>query len=569
MSLALGRSRPSPFLVVLALPCVTLAQGEYAHAPWEDGSVGVNGTPAWSQSVDAFRDVDGDGVRDVLVAEPVVGLGSYGGVVRLLSGRTGKELLALDQVGLARMVVNVGDVDGDGLEDFLTGGPFAIGNLYSGADGSFLRSVPSTTPGIGNIHAGRMPDLNGDGRAELLIGNSDAFAYRVGCCSWFYQDDGERRVWLLDGRTGALLLEILPPSSANYGTVLGAVDDVDGDGLADIGVGAGIFDHMGLNPLAMPSSIGFDVYSSANGQLLWTVATTVTEFELLDDLNGDGIGDLALGGRIDGSSSLCTIELRSGSDGTLLRTLNGRSTVDGFGYSLATEDWDGDGDLDLIVGAHEFAGITSSYGGTFIHDADGYVQVVDPSSGTILQTFDGSPSDWGLGAAVVAIGDATGDGLPDLGALAPGSDVLTGGAYRVLSQAPLRITTDTNTIPHASGGSQTFTTELGPANAGRIAFLFGSASGPTPGVTIGGTTIPLVPDLYTALLAPLLVPVVLDANGSAAVTLTVPGNFGGPGFAGTVLDHAFVVIDPATISVVDASWSLPTVFLPTSGPPTD
>ena len=68
---------------------------------------------------------------------------------------------------------------------------------------------------------------------------------------------------------------------------------------------------------------------------------------------------------------------------------------------------------------------------------------------------------------------------------APGSDVLTGGAYRVLSQAPLRITTDTNTIPHASGGSQTFTAELGPANAGRIAFLFGSASGPMPGVTIG------------------------------------------------------------------------------------
>lgn len=556
------RNGVAPLLLALALPAGLAAQSRYVEIPWDSSTIGTNTRPVYGQSVCGIRDIDGDGIDDVLLGSPVTGIGSLVGIVTLRSGRTGRVLYEVKNgqgwSGFARTVETAGDLDGDGFEDFFVGSTDGPGELYSGRDGSFLRNLVSVPLGIAPMHFGRMPDLDGDGVPELLIGNANATTTIHGCCIFSSQDAGIRRVQLLDGATGAVLLEVNPPATSLYGSVLGSVGDVDGDGLEDFGVGAAVADTMGYVAPGPAGVSGFDVYSSATGALIWTVPSVVSVFERLGDLDGDGVGDLALGGMQIGRNE-DAVEIRSGASGALLHTFVGRRPADGFGLDLAASDWDGDGEPELIVGADDRVGFTLSYGGLFRMDGDGYVQVIDVGTNQVLQTFDGEPEDWGLGAAVVAIGDATGDGKTDIAALAAWSDSHIGGTLRILSQSPLRIRSSASELSVAAGGTLTFEAKLGASHAGDLAILLGSASGPTPPTVYQGVTVPLIPDPYSRFLFRRVSPIVLDGSGEGTVALHIPAAFS-PALVGLTLDHGFLVLDPTTKSPVDTTWSVPVVF---------
>lgn len=115
-----------------------------------------------------------------------------------------------------------------------------------------------------------------------------------------------------------------------------------------------------------------------------------------------------------------------------------------------------------------------------------------------------------------------------------------------------------STMDLTNGGAATFSLEAGPAFAGKLYFLVGTASGTTPGLSIG-IQVPLNFDAY--LLQTIQNPNVvilnslgfLDANGSATAKLPFPA--GAYTFlAGGHLDHAYIVFDiPGTTLALDVS----------------
>jgi hypothetical protein len=171
----------------------------------------MRGCCGFGWSVAALRDVDGDGVVEVLVGAPAQGH-AY-----LYSGRTGNLLrdLSLTQsalpanVGHGHAVADAGDVDADGTTDLLIGAPNATGvrnagtvEVYSGRTGMKLLAVEGPIRGaFFGISVAGMGDVNGDGRSDLLVGAGH----------------GLGRVYLLSGAEGTVLRTLAATDSLGFG----------------------------------------------------------------------------------------------------------------------------------------------------------------------------------------------------------------------------------------------------------------------------------------------------------------------------------------------------------------
>ncbi len=254
----------------------------------------------FGRAVTGVQDVDGDGRGDLLI-----GSRDAGGQAYLFSGATGLLLDTLfspdpmsgDNFGAA--VAAVPDTDGDGLDDLLIGAFAGMHEnirsgrayLFSGATRALLHTLDSPDPknfgDFGEAVAG-VPDVDGDGRGDLLIGAP--------------QENGSSnltwagRAYLFSGTIGALLRSLDSPNpGANdrFGISVSGTADVDGDERGDILVGAFFEDETGrayafsgatgalLQPLDSPNPDPVGLFGSA-------IAT-------LPDANGDGRDDFLVG----------------------------------------------------------------------------------------------------------------------------------------------------------------------------------------------------------------------------------------------------------------------------------
>lgn len=130
-----------------------------------------------------------------------------------------------------------------------------------------------------------------------------------------------------------------------------------------------------------------------------------------------------------------------------------------------------------------------------------------------------------------------------------------GEIYRIIpaaggSAACPSLRTDWGSLSVTFGGEQELQLDAGAANAGSLYVFAGSVSGTSPGLPLGGVTVPLNPDAYFSLTLALanVAPFentfgVLDASGRAEAEISIPAGLLGATQAGLTLNHAAVVLD--------------------------
>jgi uncharacterized protein (TIGR03382 family) len=350
-------------------------------------------------AVSGLEDIDGDGADDAITCDTYAA-GSDGQVV-VLSGADGSTLHTFAGASgslLGYAVADAGDVDGDGVHDVIAGAPGAgMAFVWSGADGSEILVLEGDPPvdGIGSGFGAAVAgpgDVDGDGRADLLVGAVNA--QRSG------PQSGVASLWSADGE---LLLEVVGEEAGDHlGTGVGAIGDVDGDGVPDLVVGA-----RDAGPLDGGQVI---VASGEDGHVLFAVQSDdavdlgVYFVAGVGDIDGDAIPDV-FGGDFSGDAGRGTATVWSGADGSRIHAFAGDTPTSGMGTGRGAGDVDGDGVPDLAIGSW-----TSNDGAP----GAGKIDVFSGADGSILRTITSSRAGENLGFDVVGLGDVDGDGAVDL-----------------------------------------------------------------------------------------------------------------------------------------------------------
>jgi hypothetical protein len=349
-------------------------------------------------------DLDGDGNDDVLVGSS--GAGFYGasinsqGQTQILLGRGDGTLASPPSFGNA--VPALADFDGDGHVDLIaldTSGTTGVHALLGDGQGSFHDGPPSTFDFsffVQDIQAWVAADFDNDGKADLLA--------VTGTLSPPYSGTLHLRHGNGDGTfasSGADVAADVSFGLSGYrnGTIP-AVADFDGDGTRDLALigyatsNAGVYVYHGTGSGSFAAAQTVDATLASDSNPPSAVVA--------GDIDGDGKPDLVA---IDAGRPYDSTPASGGV--RIYRNLGGSfaavATLSGAPYpdALALGDTNGDGRLDLLVtGAAQAFGSDTLY----VYLGNGNATFQAPITISLDDIFFGS----------IALGDADGDGKPDL-----------------------------------------------------------------------------------------------------------------------------------------------------------
>ena len=378
---------------------------------------GLSATPAWigqgdrdvdefGVSVAAAGDVNGDGYADVLIGAPGYdGAHGYdaGRVLLYLgsaSGLSSSPAWAVEGFqpasGFGVSVGSAGDINGDGFIDVVVGSPYhktydSYGNvvtegrvfIYFGSASGPAASPGWMTDGKGQFgySVADAGDVNGDHIDDLIVG---AHFYDAG----YFATSNEGAAYVyLGSTTGPTQTPswsaVSDQVGALFGTSVAGVGDVNGDGFADVVVGARLgstrvtadaqseegraFLYLGSagGPSSSPAWSPFgDQYGEQFG---FSVAGA-------GDVNGDGYADVVVGALdyTGGQYEEGRILLYLGSSGGLPPVPAWEAESDQppaqLGFSVAgAGDVDGDGFSDIVSGADRYPSGSDLVGGALLY----------------------------------------------------------------------------------------------------------------------------------------------------------------------------------------------------------
>jgi hypothetical protein len=209
-------------------------------------------------SVAGAGDVNGDGYADVIVGatgfdageDPDGGaafvfLGSASGIASGNPSTADARLVSYQRFSeMGSSVAGAGDVNGDGYGDVIVGAQsYSAGELYEGAAFVFLGSASGIADGdpstadtrlepdytgarLGQTVAGA-GDVNGDGYADAILGSEGAAYLFLGSASG-----------IASGDSSTAAAELHPEHASSIDMSVASAGDVNGDGYADVIVGA-------------------------------------------------------------------------------------------------------------------------------------------------------------------------------------------------------------------------------------------------------------------------------------------------------------------------------------------
>jgi len=345
-----------------------------------------------------------------------------------------------------RSISGVGDVNGDGYDDFLIGaygdddGGSLAGQSYlilgnatgweldtelSASDASYWGEDSSDSAGFSVSGVG---DVNGDGYDDFLIGA--------------YNDEiagvGSGQTYLILGKSSGWAMDTdLSNANASYwgetatdqsGQSISGAGDVNGDGYDDFLIGAQNDDDGGIN-----AGKGYLIFGKSAG---WSMDTDLSDVNVsfigedagdlagyavsgAGDVNGDGYDDILIGAYVNeeagssvlGKSSDWGINTNlSASDASFW----GEDSDDFSGYFISgAGDVNGDGFDDFLIGAYGDDDGGSLAGQTYLilGKASGWAMDTDLSASAA--SYWGEDSNDLSGQSISDVGDVNGDGYDD------------------------------------------------------------------------------------------------------------------------------------------------------------
>lgn len=389
-------------------------------------ATGLSSTAVWIRSEGAGRsqfghsvatagDVNGDGYSDIIVGtgdddHAYVYLGSPSGPATNAVW-VGSGILASDY---GHSVATAGDVNADGFSDIIVAERYNSVYVYHG---SAAGPAPSASWIAGVSYAQSVAtagDVNADGYADVIVGAPAAGGGSAGQ-AYVYLGSAfglsSTPAWTVTGDV----------ASAQFGVSVSTAGDVNGDGYADIIVGAN--GHSGFAGVARGRAYVY--LGSASGPALSEVwlADGAEDNGLYGvsvgtagDVNGDGISDIIVGalGQDAGGTDRGRAYVYSGYTTPLPSwtgwTGSGDELSGNYGCAVSSAgDVNGDGYSDAIVGACNHSAGGANRGRAYV-----YLGSANGTGTTPAWTASGDEDDAYFGYSVSTAGDVNGDGYSDI-----------------------------------------------------------------------------------------------------------------------------------------------------------